>query len=163
MHILIKNKNLYVNHYRVKCAIGKRGIGIKKREGDKITPKGKFKIKLIFYRKDRVKNLKTYIKKKAITKSMGWCNDPKSKNYNKLIMFPSRYNAEKLYRKNNIYDIIVVLDFNSNPVRKGKGSAIFLHISKRNYRSTEGCVAINKKDMKYVLKFIKKNTIIVIN
>jgi len=94
---------------------------------------------------------------------MGWCNDPKSKNYNKLIKFPSSYNAEKLYRKNNIYDIIVVLDFNSNPVRKGKGSAIFLHVSKRNYKSTEGCIAINKKDMKYVLKFIKKKTIIKIN
>ena len=85
MHILIKKKKLIFNHYRIKCAVGKRGIGIKKKEGDFVTPIGLFKIKYILYRKDRVKNLKTLLKKIPITKKIGWCDDPKSKKYNQLV------------------------------------------------------------------------------
>ena len=82
MHILIKNKYLFFKHYRIKCAIGKRGIGIKKREGDLITPKGQFKIKYILYRNDKIKKFVTKIRKKKIQKKMGWCDDPNSKHYN---------------------------------------------------------------------------------
>ena len=94
MHILLKNKYLYFDNYKVKCAVGKRGIGVKKREGDQITPKGKFKIKCILYRKDRVPNLKTKLRKIIISKDMGWCDDPKSKLYNKLIKLPFKYSFE---------------------------------------------------------------------
>ena len=163
MHILIKNKKLSFNNYKVKCSVGKRGIGVKKREGDQITPKGKFKIKYILYRKDRVPNLKTKLKKMVINKNMGWCDDPKSEFYNKLIKLPFKYNFERLYRSDNIYDIILVLNFNLNPVQKNKGSAIFIHIAKRNYKSTSGCIAINKKNLKKILKKINKRTLIKIN
>ena len=163
MHILIKNKKLSFNNYKVKCSVGKRGIGVKKREGDQITPKGKFKIKYILYRKDRVPNLKTKLKKMVINKNMGWCDDPKSEFYNKLIKLPFKYNFERLYRSDNIYDIILVLNFNLNPVQKNKGSAIFIHIAKRNYKSTAGCIAINKKNLKKILKKINKRTLIKIN
>ena len=163
MHILIKNKKLSFNNYKVKCSVGKRGIGVKKREGDQITPKGKFKIKYILYRKDRVPNLKTKLKKMVINKNMGWCDDPKSKFYNKLIKLPFKYNFERLYRSDNIYDIILVLNFNLNPVQKNKGSAIFIHIAKRNYKSTAGCIAINKKNLKKIVKKINKRTLIKIN
>ena len=87
---------------------------------------------------------KTKIKKLVIKKNMGWCNDSRSKNYNKLITFPFRYGYEKLFRPDNIYDVILVLDYNINPIQKNKGSAIFIHIAKKDYRKTEGCVAINK-------------------
>ena len=80
MHILINNKNLVFKNYKAKCAIGKRGIGYKRKEGDLITPKGKYKIKFILYRKDRVKNIKSRIKKIEIKKNMGWCDDPRSKD-----------------------------------------------------------------------------------
>ena len=163
MQILIKNKKLSFNNYKVKCSVGKRGIGIKKREGDQITPKGKFKIKYILYRKDRVPNLKTKLKKMVINKNMGWCDDPKSEFYNKLIKLPFKYNFERLYRSDNIYDIILVLNFNLNPVQKNKGSAIFIHIAKRNYKSTAGCIAINKKNLKKIVKKINKRTLIKIN
>ena len=106
---------------------------------------------------------KTKLKKFAIEKNMGWCDDPKSLKYNKLIKLPSRFRAEKLYRSNNIYDIILVLDFNLNPTVKGKGSAIFIHIANKKYKSTAGCVAINKKDMKKILKKINKNTVVSID
>ena len=89
---------------------------------------------------------------------MGWCDDPKSKNYNKLIKLPSVYNFEKIYKKENIYDIIIVLNYNMNPTLKNKGSAIFIHIAKRNYKKTEGCVAIKKTHLLKIIKKIKKNT-----
>ena len=69
---------------------------------------------------------------------MGWCDDPKSKKYNKLIKLPTKYNFERLYRKDNIYDLILVLNYNMNPVIKKKSSAIFIHIAKGNYKKTEG-------------------------
>ena len=136
MHIFIKNKKLILDKYRIKCAIGKRGIGNKKREGDKITPKGKFKIKTILYRKDRESRFKSKIAKLPIKRDMGWCDDPRSKKYNKLIKLPFKYSAERLYRKDNTYDIILVLNYNINPIRKGKGSAIFIHVARKNYKST---------------------------
>ena len=158
MHILVKNKSLTYNDYKVKCSVGKRGIGFKKKEGDLITPKGIFKIKNVFYRKDRLKKLKTSLKKSAIQKKMGWCDDPKSKRYNQLIYYPFRYNSEKLYRKDNIYDIIVVLDFNMRPIIKNKGSAIFLHVAKKNISTTKGCIAIKKNELKKLLGLINSRT-----
>ena len=160
MHIYINNKFISYNNYKAKCAVGKRGISIKKKEGDLITPKGTFKIREIFYRKDRVQNLKTRLKKTAIRKNMGWCDDPKSKKYNKLIYFPFKYSAEKLYRRENIYDIILVLNFNMNPVKKNKGSAIFIHVAKKSFQPTQGCIALNKFELIKLVKSIKINTVI---
>ena len=147
----------------MKCAVGKRGIGVKKKEGDQITPKGKYKIKTIMYRKDRIFNLKTKINKLSIKKNMGWCDDPKSNRYNKLVKFPFSFNAEKLHKVDNTYDIIVVLNYNLNPIIKNKGSAIFLHIAKKNYKRTDGCIAVNKRALKKIIQKINKKTIIHIN
>jgi len=163
MHIYIKNKKLIIDKYRIKCAVGKRGIGKKKREGDKITPVGKFKIRSILYRKDRAIQIKSKISKLSIKSNMGWCDDPKSKKYNKLIKFPFKGHAERLYRKDNTYDIILVLDYNTNPVRKGKGSAIFIHVAKKNYTNTLGCIAVNKRNLKKIIGKINKSTIVNIN
>ncbi len=161
MHILINKKYLTFNNYKAKCSVGKRGIGHKKKEGDLITPKGKFKIKYILYRKDRVR-FKSNIRKIIIKKNMGWCDDPDSKEYNKLIKLPSVYKYEKLYKKENVYDIILVLSYNMNPVQKNKGSAIFIHVAKKNYKKTEGCIAIKKAHLLKVTKDLKKNTRVVI-
>ena len=160
MHIYINNKFISYNNYKAKCAVGKRGISIKKKEGDFITPKGTFKIREIFYRKDRVQNLITRIKKTVIRKNMGWCDDPKSKKYNKLIYFPFKHSAEKLYRRENIYDIILVLNFNMNPVKKNKGSAIFIHVARKSFQPTQGCIALNKFELIKLVKSIKINTVI---
>ena len=125
-----------------------------------MTPKGKYKIKYILYRKDRIKKIDTKIKKIAIKKNMGWCNDSKSKNYNRLIKLPSVYNFEKLFKNNNTYDILIVLDYNMNPTIKNKGSAIFIHIAKKNYKKTEGCIALRKNDLLKIIKKLKKNTVV---
>ena len=163
MNINLKKKFLYFNKYKIKCAIGKRGISYKKVEGDNKTPKGTFKFKSVFYRKDRIPNLKSLIKKVIIKKNMGWCDDSNSKFYNKLIKFPFAYNIEKLWLKNNTYDIMLVINYNSKPIIKNKGSAIFLHIAEKNYRSTKGCLAISKKDMLFVVTKINKRTKLIIN
>ncbi len=161
MHIIINKNYLTYNKYKVKCAIGKKGIGFKRKEGDLITPKGKFKIKFVLYRSDRVK-VTSKLKKIAIKKNMGWCDDPNSKEYNKLIKLPFKYNYEKLYKKENIYDIVLVLNFNMNPVRKNKGSAIFIHISKNNYKKTQGCIAVKKYQLLKIIKKLKTDTSVTI-
>ena len=132
-----------------------------KKEGDGITPGGKFKFKSVFYRKDRIQSINTKIPKKIIKKNMGWCDDPNSRFYNKLIYFPFEGSAEKLYLKKNIYDVILILKYNLNPIIKNKGSAIFLHIATKDYKPTKGCIAISKKDMKIILKEINNKTEII--
>ena len=158
MHILINKKYLTLDNYKAKCALGKRGIGYKRKEGDLITPKGTYKVKYILYRKDRVKKIQTKIKKIAIRKDMGWCDDPKSRDYNKLIKLPYAYSYEKIFRKENNYDIILILNYNMKPVIKNKGSAIFIHIAKKNYKKTEGCIALKKAHLLKIIKRINKNT-----
>ena len=158
MHIFINKKYLTCGQYKVKCAVGKRGIGLKKKEGDFITPIGQYKIKYILYRKDRIKKIQSKLRKVVIKKNMGWCDDPKSKRYNKLINLPYSYNYEQLFKKENIYDIILVLNYNMYPVKKNKGSAIFIHVAKKNYKKTQGCIAVKKSDLLKILKEIKINT-----
>ena len=89
---------------------------------------------------------------------MGWCDDPKSSHYNKLVKLPFSYNCEKLFKKENTYDIILVLNYNMNPVKKNKGSAIFIHVAKKNFKKTEGCVAIKKPSLIKLIKKINQNT-----
>ena len=135
--------------------MGKRGIGCKRKEGDLITPQGEYKIKYILYRKDRVKKIKTKLKKVVIKKNMGWCDDPKSNKYNKLIKLPYNYGYEKLFRQDNIYDIILVLNYNMNPIIKNKGSAIFVHVAKKKFKKTKGCIAVKKNHLLKILNDLK--------
>ena len=158
MNIKLKNKFLYLNEYKIKCAIGKRGITSKKIEGDQKTPKGVFTFGTIFYRKDKITKIKTKLKKIVIKRNMGWCDDTSSKYYNKLIKLPSNFRAEKLWLNENIYDVVIVINYNTKPVVKKKGSAIFLHIAKINYTSTRGCVAVSKKDMYLLASKINTKT-----
>jgi L,D-peptidoglycan transpeptidase YkuD (ErfK/YbiS/YcfS/YnhG family) len=156
--IIVKNPGyLIYKNSKFRCSLGINGIKNKKKEGDGITPKGIFKLKKIYYRKDKVKNIVTKVKKIKITKDMGWCDDPKSKFYNKLIRLPSKFGHEKLYRKDDIYNLIIILDYNMNPVIKNKGSAIFIHLAKKNYKPTQGCMGLKQNDLIKLIKMIKKN------
>jgi L,D-peptidoglycan transpeptidase YkuD (ErfK/YbiS/YcfS/YnhG family) len=138
--------------------LGKNGIKKKIKEGDNITPKGIFKIKTIYYRKDKIKKILTSLKIEKINKNMGWCDDSKSAAYNQLINLPNKFSYERLYRKDNIYDLIIVLNYNMTPIVKNKGSAIFIHIAKKNYSPTKGCIALSKIDLLKILYNINKNT-----
>ena len=162
MNIIIKKHFLLYKGYKLKCSIGKSGITHSKKEGDLATPKGLFKLGLLYYRKDRNKSLVSKIKKRVIKKSMGWCNDSRSKKYNREIYFPFKYGAEKLYRKDKMYDIFINIKYNHSPIVKGKGSAIFLHLTNKKYKPTNGCVAILKKDFLKILPLINYSTKILI-
>jgi len=89
---------------------------------------------------------------------MGWCDDVSSNYYNKQIKINKKISHEKLHRKDSVYDIIVVLNYNLNPIIKGKGSAIFLHVAKKNYNKTHGCIALKKNELLSLISKIKKNT-----
>ena len=158
MQILISNKNtLLYDEFKFKCCVGKNGITYNKREGDKKTPKGIYHLGPVFYRKDRISKLKTKLKKIQIKREMGWCNDVNSKFYNKLVNIKKKVRHEKLFRKDLIYDLVILIKYNTDKTKKNKGSAIFLHLTK-NFRSTNGCIAMMKKDFLILLKLIKKNT-----
>ena len=163
MNIIIKKHFLLYKGYKLKCSIGKSGLTNFKKEGDLTTPKGLFKLGLLYYRKDRNKSLKCKIRKRVIKKSMGWCEDSRSKKYNQEIYFPFKYGAEKLYRKDKIYDIFINIKYNHSPIVKGKGSAIFLHLTNKKYKATKGCIAIVKKDFLKILPLISSNTKILIS
>ena len=162
MNIIIKKHLLLYKGYKLKCSIGKSGITPSKKEGDLVSPKGIFRLGFLYYRKDRIKSLKCKIKKRIIKKNMGWCDDSRSKKYNQEIYFPFKYHAEKLYRKDNIYDIFINIKYNHSSPIKGRGSAIFLHLSNKKYLPTSGCVALLKKDFIKILPLINNNTKILI-
>ena len=163
--MIIINKSGYLKYkdFKFKCALGKSGIGNKEKEGDNITPKGVFYVNKIYYRKDRLKELSSKFKLIRITKKMGWCDDPKSRKYTQLIKLPTKYSHENLYKKDNAYDLILVLNYNMKPTIKNKGSAIFIHVAKKNYKKTAGCIALKKFDLICLIKEIKQNTRIIIN
>ncbi len=158
MIIVKKSGYLKYKNFKFRCALGKNGIKKKIKEGDKITPKGKFKLTKIYYRQDKIKEIKCSITKIKIKKNMGWCDDPKSNFYNQQIKLPSKFGHEKLYRNDRIYDLLVVLNYNTRPIIQNKGSAIFIHIAKKNYKPTAGCIALKKTDLIKLLQMIKKNT-----
>ena len=163
--MIIINKSGYLKYknYKFKCALGKSGIREKIKEGDKITPKGTFNVIKIYYRGDRVKKLSSKFKLIKITKKIGWCDDPKSKKYNQPIKLPTKYSHEVLHRRDNIYDLILVLNYNMKPTFKNKGSAIFIHVAKKNYKRTAGCIALKKIDLINLVKEIERNTKVHIN
>ena len=158
MIIVKKSGYLKYKNLKFRCALGKAGVKKKTMEGDSITPKGIFKIIKIYYRSDKIKKIETLIKKNKIKKNMGWCDDPKSRSYNQQIKLPTKYSHEKLYRNDNLYDLIAVLNYNINPIIKNKGSAIFLHIAKNSYQKTKGCIALKREHLIEIISQIKKNT-----
>ena len=158
MIIVKKSGYLKYKNFKFRCALGKAGIKQKEREGDFITPKGKFKLIKIYYRSDRIKKITSVLKKIKIKKNMGWCDDVSSNYYNKQIKINKKISHEKLHRKDSVYDIIVVLNYNLNPIIKGKGSAIFLHVAKKNYNKTQGCIALKKNELLNLVSKIKRNT-----
>ena len=159
MIIFIKNKHtLELDEFKFKCCIGKKGSTVNKKEGDKKTPKGTFKIEHLYFRKDRIKKPTTSLKCIEIKGNMGWCDDVRyPKKYNKLIKIDKKLKCEKLKRNDYKYDLLIPIKYNFKKPTAGKGSCIFIHLTK-NYNPTAGCIALKQKDFLIMLKLIKKNT-----
>jgi len=157
MKILVKKTGIIkFAKYSFKCLLGKKGITCSKKEGDFKTPKGTFFLRYVMYRSDRVKKPKTNLPIYIIKKNHVCCDDPKNPYYNKIFETKNLELGEKLWRRDILYDILIVIGYNDNPIIKGKGSAIFLHLSKKNIVSTKGCIAIEKKNMVNLLKYCPK-------
>ena len=157
MIIHVKNKNtLIIDDFKLKCCVGKNGLNSNKIEGDKSTPKGLFKLKKLYFRKDRVGTPKCKLPKKIITKNIAWCDDPTHKKYNEEIFTLDKNHTEIFYRKNYIYNYLITITHNKDKI-PNRGSAIFLHLTE-NYKPTTGCIALKKKDFEILLKLIKKKT-----
>jgi len=159
MIIVLKNKHtLQVDDFSFKCSVGKNGLTKRKVEGDKKTPIGTFSVENLYFRKDRISEPETELKCIEISRYMGWCNDVNyPKKYNKLIKVKNKIKHEKLRRFDSKYDLLIPIKYNFNIPIVGKGSAIFIHLTK-NFKPTAGCIALNKKDFLIMLKLIKKNS-----
>jgi len=162
MSIRVKKNYITFKDKRFQCSIGKSGFSKNKKEGDGCTPVGTFYIENIYYRADKIRTLETNINKVQINKIDGWCDDPTQEEYNQLIHFPYNFSAEKLYRDDSLYNIVCVLNYNTNPVKPGLGSAIFMHVAKDGYKPTEGCIALKQEDLIFLLSLINKKTKIIL-
>lgn len=141
-----------------RAAIGKGSVGPLKREGDGGTPLGRFPVRLVLYRADRMQRPRTSLPVRAIRANDGWCDDPNDRNYNRLIKLPLTRSAEGLKREDALYDLVFVLGYNDRPRMRGKGSAIFVHLAREGYTPTEGCIAFSRRDLKAVLAELKRAT-----
>lgn len=139
-----KIAELYFKGNKFQCIVGANGIGNKIREGDRVTPKGVYKLKKIFYRPDKVSKFKTNIPTFEIKKKSFWCVDSNSSYYNQYSKSKNNYKCEELFRNDDLYDVFLTLDYNINPTVKYKGSALFIHCFEKKTKFTEGCVAIEK-------------------
>ena len=135
----------------LRCAIGRGGIARAKAEGDGATPAGRFPLRRVLYRADRIGAPRTVLPRAAIAPADGWCDAPGDARYNRAVRHPYPAQAERLWRADGCYDLLAVIGFNDDPVVAGAGSAIFLHVARPDFAPTEGCVALALADLREVL------------
>lgn len=144
------------------AALGRSGIRALKREGDGGTPLGRFPVRMVLYRADRIARPRTCLPVRAIGESDGWCDDPADRNYNRLVRLPSRRSAEGLKRADELYDLVLVLGYNDRPRVRGRGSAIFVHLARPDFTPTDGCIALSRHDLLMLLTEIGRGKHIVV-
>lgn len=142
------------NEARFPCALGQGGVRREKIEGDGATPLGMFPLRRVLYRPDRLAPPRTALPLAPLSPRDGWCNDAEHPLYNHQIRQPVQASCELLWRTDSLYDVIVVLGQNDNPVVPGAGSAVFLHISGEDLKPTNGGVALRKEDLLAILSAV---------
>lgn len=152
---------LEYGHYRMRCALGRGGIRALKREGDGATPRAAMRLLSVYYNPTRGSRPASALDVRAIRSNDGWCDDPKDRNYNRAVRHPYAASAEHLWRADAVYDLIVVLDYNIRPRRRGAGSAIFMHVARPGYQPTEGCIALQPADLLKLLRTARRGTRVV--
>ncbi|MEO1192697.1 MAG: L,D-transpeptidase family protein [Pseudomonadota bacterium] len=129
------------------CAIGRAGVTADKREGDGATPLGSWPLRCLYLRPDKGLVPKSRLPAIFIRPNMGWSDGPLDPGYNSAVAWPWLHSAERLWRSDSLYDVIIPLGFNDVVPRPGGGSAIFLHVARAGLTPTEGCVALRKPDL----------------
>lgn len=147
--------------FALPCALGRSGVRSLKREGDGATPRGRFPLRFILFKPHHLPP-RTPVRLRAIARSAGWCDDPSDRNYNREVRLPYGASAERLWREDGLYDIVIVLGHNDAPRIKNRGSAVFMHVARSNLAATEGCVALRARDLRRLISILPRNSEIVI-
>lgn len=146
----------------LRCALGRSGSRVRKHEGDGATPRGSFRLESAYYRRDKLTRPGSALRLTATRPDDGWCDAANDRNYNRHVKHPYGSSAEHLWRRDGLYDVVVVIDYNRRPRRCAAGSAIFMHVAEKGLKPTEGCVALPRKDLLKVMAHIGPKTRIVI-
>jgi L,D-peptidoglycan transpeptidase YkuD (ErfK/YbiS/YcfS/YnhG family) len=160
--IIVSGGQLFFRGRVFRAATGKGGVWGSKREGDGITPAGKFHLRECWYRPDRMEKPKTILPLREIQKDDGWCDDPQSPHYNSHVKLPFAASHEELWREDHRYDLIIPISYNDEPVVPGAGSAIFMHVAHEEYQPTEGCIALSQSDLEVLLPHLNLETLLVV-
>lgn len=153
---------LVLAHGVRRAALGKGGVAALKREGDGATPLGRFPIRQVLYRADRMTRPRTRLPIHAIRADDGWCEDPAGRNYNRLVKLSPGGTADRLTRADTLYDLILVLGHNDRPRVRGRGSAIFVHLARPNYAPTAGCIALSRHDLLMLVAQLRRGSALVV-
>jgi len=143
-----------------RAALGRSGIKALKREGEGATPLGRFPVRQVLYRADRVTRPRTVFPLRAIRADDGWCENPADRNYNRLAKLSPRSRADRLTRDDNLYNLILILGHNDRPRVRGRGSAIFVHLARPGYAPTAGCIALSHHDLLMLLAQLRRGSAI---
>ncbi len=147
-----------LGHGTRRVALGRSGISAMKREGDGATPFGRFPVRRMLYRSDRMARPRVPFPVRAICSDDGWCEDPADRNYNRLVKLSPGSAADRLMREDHLYDVVLVLGHNDGPRVKGRGSAIFVHLAREGLTPTAGCIALSRRDMRALLAELRRGT-----
>lgn len=145
---------------RLPCALGRGGTRVLKREGDGATPWGRFGLKTVYFNSLAVRRPVTALAVQPIGVDDGWCDASSDRNYNRPVRHPYPASAERLWRGDGLYDLVVVLDYNIRPRARHRGSAIFMHVARPGFEPTEGCIALRRRDLLKVLKMVRRGAVV---
>ncbi len=146
----------------LRCALGRAGARVRKREGDGATPVGVWTARQVYYRADRVLRPLTPLPIRRLRPDDGWCDEPNDHRYNRLVRHPYLASAERLWRADNLYNLVLLLDHNERPRKRGRGSAIFVHLARPGFKPTDGCIALSERDLRRLLSILTRRSQILV-
>ena len=151
------------NGVTMACALGANGVTVEKREGDSATPTGCYPLRRVFYRPDRIERPVTVLPTVVLDPLDAWCDDPGDPGYNTLVRQPYSASFELMWRDDHLYDVVVTVGYNDDPVVAGLGSAIFMHVARPDFGPTRGCVAVTRENLLRILAECDETTRLCVN
>jgi L,D-peptidoglycan transpeptidase YkuD (ErfK/YbiS/YcfS/YnhG family) len=146
----------------IPVALGRSGITANKCEGDGATPRGRFRLVRLWWRADRLRRPRTALPARPIRRDDGWCEDARDRNYNRPVKLSAAATADRLWRDDALYDLVIEIDHNSRPRIANRGSAVFIHVARPGLKPTAGCVALEARALRRLLPWLSPKTLIVI-
>jgi L,D-peptidoglycan transpeptidase YkuD (ErfK/YbiS/YcfS/YnhG family) len=144
----------------LRVALGRTGIKASKREGDGATPAGRFRPVRLWWRADRLQRPRAALPARPITPDVAWCENPGDRRYNRPFRRSANEPGDRLRRADGLYDLIIEIDHNTRPRIAGRGSAVFIHVARKGFLPTAGCVALTRTNLRTLIGSIGRNTII---